>query len=310
MLKKYKYYLLLHFVILIWGFTGVIGKHLDISGMESMPIVIYRMLIGWITLFIFMLFIGRSMKLDRKGLFKTLGTGVIIAAHWWAFFKSIELSNVSIALIFMSTTAFFTSFVEPIIAKKKFDYKELLMGVMVVIGIAIIINDLSYNTDHEYFWAITLALLSAFLAAIFSVINSVLVKEYDSQAITLYELIGGFVAITIATLCIGDHELSEFNISFYQFILLFILGSICTSFAFLMGVYIMKFIPAYTVNLSVNMEPIYAVILALLFFGDAEVMTFNFYLGASIVVGTILLNAYFKKRNRAIIKKKYNNGTK
>ena len=111
-------------MILIWGFTGVIGKHLDISGMESMPIVIYRMMIGWITLFIFMLFIGRSIKLDRKGLLKTLGTGVIIAAHWWAFFKSIELSNVSIALIFMSTTAFFTSFIEPVIAKKNLTIKN------------------------------------------------------------------------------------------------------------------------------------------------------------------------------------------
>jgi len=268
--------------------------------MESMPIVIYRMLIGWVTLMIFMLIIGRPLKLDNKGLYKTLGTGVIIAAHWWAFFKSIELANVSIALIFMSTTALFTSFVEPIIAKKKFDYKELLMGVMVVIGIAIIINDLSYHSGHEYFWAISLALLSAFLAAIFSVINSVLVKEYDSQAITLYELIGGFTAITLVTFFLGEHELSDFNISIYQFILLFILGSICTSFAFLMGVYIMKFIPAYTVNLSVNMEPIYAIVLALLFFGKKEVMSFNFYIGALIVVGTILLNAYFKKRSRAI----------
>ena len=304
MIKKYKYYFLLHFVILIWGFTGVIGKHLDFSGMESMPIVIYRMLIGWISLLIFMLLMKRRITIDNKGLFKTLGTGVIIAAHWWAFFKSIELANVSIALIFMSTCALFTSFVEPIIAKKKFDYKELLMGIMVVIGIAIIINDLSYNSEHEYFWAICLALLSAFLAAIFSVINSVLVKEYDSQTITLYELIGGFSAITMVTFITGEHQISDFNISMYQFILLFILGSVCTSFAFLMGVYIMKFIPAYTVNLSVNMEPIYAIVLALLFFGQKEVMSFNFYVGATVVVGTILLNAYFKKRSRNRIKTK------
>ena len=108
MLSKYKYHFILHFTIIIWGFTGVLGKHLDVSGMESMPIVIYRMLIGWKTLLIFMFLIKKSIKIDFKGLLKTLGTGVIIAAHWWAFFKSIELSNVSIALIFMSTTALFT----------------------------------------------------------------------------------------------------------------------------------------------------------------------------------------------------------
>lgn len=306
MFNKYKYHFILHFTILIWGFTGVLGKHLDVSGMESMPIVVYRMLIGWTTFLVFMLVIKKSIKIDLKGLFKTLGTGVIIAAHWWAFFKAIELSNVSIALIFMSTTALFTSFVEPIITKKKFDVKELLMGVIVVIGIVIIINDLYFNVNQDYIWAIFLALISAFLAAVFSIINSVLVKEYDSKIITLYEIFGGFVAISIATICVGNHELSAFNISLFQFTLLFILGSVCTSFAFLMGVYVMKFIPAYTVNLSVNMEPIYAIILALIFFGTEEVMNLNFYIGSSIVVGTILMNAYFK-RTKKISKKKATN---
>ena len=306
MLSKYKYHFILHFTIIIWGFTGVLGKHLDVSGMESMPIVIYRMFIGWTTLLIFMFLIKKSIKIDFKGLLKTLGTGVIIAAHWWAFFKAIELSNVSIALIFMSTTALFTSFVEPIIAKKKFDLKELLMGVIVVVGIAVIINDLYFNVNQEYIWAIVLALISAFLAAVFSIINSVLVKEYDSKLITLYEIFGGFVAITIVTISLGNHEMADFNISIYQFSLLFVLGSICTSFAFLMGVYVMKFIPAYTVNLSVNMEPIYAIVLALVFFGSEEVMSLNFYIGSAIVVGTILLNAYFK-RTKKLNKKKATN---
>ena len=306
MLSKYKYHFILHFTIIIWGFTGVLGKHLDVSGMESMPIVVYRMLIGWTTMLIFMFLIKQSIKIDFKGLLKTLGTGVIIAAHWWAFFKAIELSNVSIALIFMSTTALFTSFVEPIIAKKKFDLKELLMGVIVVLGIAVIINDLYFNVNQEYIWAIVLALISAFLAAVFSIINSVLVKEYNSKVITLYEIFGGFVAISIATICTGNYGLEAFNISLYQFSLLFVLGSICTSFAFLMGVYVMKFIPAYTVNLSVNMEPIYAIVLALVFFGSEEVMSLNFYIGSAIVVGTILLNAYFK-RTKKLNKKKATN---
>ena len=129
-------------------------------------------------------------------------------------------------------------------------------------------------------------------------------KENNISYLLLPLLIGGFSAITMVTFFTGEHQISDFNISMYQFILLFILGSVCTSFAFLMGVYIMKFIPAYTVNLSVNMEPIYAIVLALLFFGQKEVMSFNFYVGATVVVGTILLNAYFKKRSRNRIKTK------
>lgn len=300
---NYKYYLLLHFIIIIWGFTGVIGKELDNTGMGSMPIVVIRMFIGWGTLFIYMLFSGQSFKIDSKGLLKTIGTGFVIAAHWWAFFKSIELSNVSVALIFLSTTALFTSFVEPVIAKKKFDYKELLMGIIVVIGIGIIINDLPISENENYLWAIMLALLAALLAAFFSVVNSVLVKKYNSKTISLYELFGGFVGISLVALLSGDYVIADFNISSYQFLLLFLLGSLCTSFAFLIGVYVMKFIPAYTVNLSVNMEPIYAIILALIFFGESEIMGLNFYLGSLIVIGTIIINAFLKKHKRIRIAK-------
>jgi len=300
---NYKHYLLLHFIIIIWGFTGVIGKELAYSGMDSIPIVIIRMLIGWSTLLIYMLCTGKSFYIDKKGLVQTIGTGFVIAAHWFAFFKSIELSNVSIALIFLSTTALFTSFVEPVMSKKKIDYSEILTGMLVVIGIGVIINDLPIANNKQFLWAILLALSSAFFAAIFSVTNSILVKKYNSITISIYELIGGFIGISLVAIFSGDYVVDDFMISPYQFLLLFTLGSICTSFAFLIGVYIMKFIPAYTVNLSVNMEPIYAIILALIFFGESEIMGLNFYLGSCIVIGTIIINAFFKKYKRIRIAK-------
>ena len=160
-------------------------------------------------------------------------------------------------------------------------------------------NDLNILSNKGYFIGIIYSLVSALLAALFSVLNSVFVKTNHAGVISFYELLGGFVFTSVLFLISGDLVLNELKLNVEQIIWLLILGIICTSFAFLMGVYVMRFIPAYTVNLSVNLEPIYAIMLALLFFKDSELMGLNFYLGAIIVVGSILLNALFKNKKKA-----------
>ena len=295
MIDKYKNHLILHFTILIWGFTGIIGKVLVFSGLTTSEVVFWRMLIAWTTLLVYLIVKKEHIKVSKKTLFKLLGNGILIALHWYCFFEAIALSNVSIALVFMSTTAFFTSFAELVIYKKSLDLKELFTGALVIVGVFIIVNDLNFENHPDYFKAIILALISAFLAAFFSVINSVLVKENDSAIISFYELMGGFWVITLLFYLNGKIVLDELSLNSIQLFWLVILGVICTSFAFLLGVYVMKFIKPYTVNLSVNLEPIYAIIFALLIFKDSEVMSLNFYLGSMVVVGSILLNALFKK---------------
>ena len=283
MIEKYKNHLILHFTILIWGFTGIIGKILGLSGLSTSEVVFWRMLIAWTTLLLYLL-----IKKHR----------ILIAFHWYCFFEAIALSNVSIALVFMSTTAFFTSFAEWVIYRKEIDYRELFIGLLVIVGVSIIVNDLNFENHPDYLKAIFLALISAFLAAFFSVINSVLVKENDSAIISFYELMGGFWVITLLFCLNGNIVLNELSINSLQLFWLMVLGIICTSFAFLLGVYVMKFIKPYTVNLSVNLEPIYAIIFALLIFKDSEVMNLNFYLGSMVVVGSILLNALFKQTKK------------
>ena len=298
MITKYKNHLILHFTILIWGFTGIIGKILGLSGLSTSEVVFWRMLIAWTTLLIYLLIKKQRIIVSKKTLFKLLGNGVLIAFHWYCFFEAIALSNVSIALVFMSTTAFFTSFAEWVVYRKGVDYKELFTGGLVIIGVSIIVNDLNLENHPDYFKAILLALISAFLAAFFSVINSVLVKKNDSAIISFYELMGGFWVISILFYINGEIVLEQLSLNSLQLFWLMILGIVCTSFAFLLGVYVMKFIKPYTVNLSVNLEPIYAIIFALLIFKNSEVMNLNFYLGSMIVVGSILLNAFFKKTTK------------
>ncbi|MDB9990405.1 DMT family transporter [Flavobacteriales bacterium] len=298
MIEKYKNHLILHFTILIWGFTGIIGKILGLSGLSTSEVVFWRMLIAWTTLLLYLIIKKKRILVSKKTLLKLLGNGILIAFHWYCFFEAIALSNVSIALVFMSTTAFFTSFAEWVIYRKEIDYRELFIGLLVIVGVSIIVNDLNFENHPDYLKAIFLALISAFLAAFFSVINSVLVKENDSAIISFYELMGGFWVITLLFCLNGNIVLNELSINSLQLFWLMVLGIICTSFAFLLGVYVMKFIKPYTVNLSVNLEPIYAIIFALLIFKDSEVMNLNFYLGSMVVVGSILLNALFKQTKK------------
>ena len=271
---------------------------MGLSGLSTSEVVFWRMLIAWTTLLLYLLIKKQRIIVSKKTLFKLLGNGVLIAFHWYCFFEAIALSNVSIALVFMSTTAFFTSFAEWVVYRKGIDYKELFTGVLVITGISIIVNDLNLENHPDYFKAILLALISAFLAAFFSVINSVLVKKNDSAIISFYELMGGFWVISILFYINGEIVLEQLSLNSLQLFWLMILGIVCTSFAFLLGVYVMKFIKPYTVNLSVNLEPIYAIIFALLIFKNSEVMNLNFYLGSMIVVGSILLNAFFKKTTK------------
>ena len=291
MLSKYKYHLWLHLIILIWGFTGVIGKELGLLETTAVTIVFYRMLIGLISLFVVLQTLKHKIQITKKGLFSTLGTGLIIAAHWITFFKAIQLSNISLALVFLSTTALFTSFIEPLILKHKYDFKESLMGITIIVGIAIIAN-----TSSDYYLAMILALISALGAAFFSVINGKLVQEHDAKSITIFEMLGGFIGVAIFFSLTGELNTETLAIDWKQFGYLFILGSICTAFAFLVGVELSKHLPIFTMNITINLEPIYAVILGLLFYPKTEVMPPGFYLGATIILGTIFINALFKRK--------------
>jgi len=306
---KLKYYLLMHMVIFIWGFTGVLGKLLDNVPVHA--IVFYRMLIGFLAIGVFMLIARKKFTLKGKSLLKVSGTGVLIAGHWITFFASIYYSNVSFALVFFSTTALFTSFIEPVLMKKKFNPAELIMAIVVVGGISIIAYDAMAHEDSitnenlNYGLAIGCALISAFLAASFSVINAIFVRDIDSYQISFVELMSGCIAIGIVYFATGDFSNGELILTWEEFGLLLILGSVCTAFAFLLGNWLMKFISPFTMNLSVNMEPIYAILIALFIFPDSEVMTPIFYIGAGIIIGAVVFNGIVtsqrnKRKGKAI----------
>ena len=218
-----------------------------------------------------------------------LVAGLIIALHWLTFFKAIKVSNVSVTLACLSTGAFFTSILEPIFYKRKIIWYEVLFGLIVIIGLYII-----FKVEGDYWLGIILALTSAFLSALFSVINGKFAKEYHAATISFYELIGGVGFISIYLLATQQFSVDFFSISLSDLGWLFILASICTAYAFIASVHVMKHLSPYTVMLTINMEPIYGIILALLVFDEKEKMNPSFYIGASIILSTVILNGILK----------------
>ncbi|MDG1396841.1 MAG: DMT family transporter [Polaribacter sp.] len=298
--NRIKNYLLLHLIVFIWGFTAILGALITI---DAIPLVFFRMGLAVLFISLYFIFKKKSFYIDKKGLIKFLFTGIIIALHWIFFFKAIKVSNVSVALVTMSTGAFFTSLIEPVFFKRRVKMLEIVLGLIVIVGLYII-----FNFESQYKLGIIYALISSFLGALFAVLNGLFIKKYDADRISLYQLLFGTLFVTIYLLATNSFSLGFFNLPKMDWVYLFILSSICTAYAFIASVQIMKYLSPYTVMLTINLEPVYAIILALFIFGDKEKMNPEFYLGAGIVLGVVLLNGIIK--NKASLKQKLQQGIK
>lgn len=289
-MNRAKYLILLHLIVIIFGFTGILGKEISLS---SIPLVFFRMLIAAAALLLYLAIIRKPLLIGLKKLIQYALVGAVIAAHWICFFESIKVSNVSVALATMASTSLFVSFLEPLFYSRKPKAYEVLLGLAVIIGLVMI-----FSFETEYTLGISLALLSAALAALFSTVNSRLIKSGDALRISLYELFFGFIAVGVYLFLSGDVGPSLFEISSRDLWLLLILGTVATAFAFVVSVEVMKELSPFTVSLSINLEPVYSIFLALLFYGDEERMTGGFYLGTIIILSTLFVNAILKQRER------------
>jgi len=290
---KLQNYLHFHFIVFIWGFTAILGELISI---DALPLVWYRMLMASGFIYVYIRFRKISLQISAK-LLRTLGiAGIIIALHWITFFAAIKVSNVSITLSVLSTGAFFTSILEPIFYRRKLIWYEVLFGCMVICGLYII-----FSVEGDYVIGIMYALCSAFLSSVFSLINGKVAKKYDPSVISFYELVigVGFVTLYLIITSFFGSVQEGFSTSFFQlstsdWVYLIILASFCTAYAFIGSVKVMKYLSPYTVMLTINLEPVYGIILAYLIFGDTEKMNTEFYYGALIILGTVLLNGIFK----------------
>ncbi len=288
MLQKYKYHILLHFIILLWGFTGILGKliHLDFF-----HIVWNRLLFALIGLVVAFIFLKKSIKVNSfKDLLTLFGVGVLVALHWITFYKSIQLSTASLGILCLSTVTLHVTWLEPIIMKRKFSWVEFLLGLSVIGGIYIVSSDFN-SKDYE---ALAYGLSSAIFAALFSVFNGYLVKSIPSSTITFYELLMGFVFLSCILFFKGEFNLTLFEMTKNDFFWILFLGLVCTSFAFLVTIDLLKRLGAFTVSLSINLEPVYTILLAILILNENSKLGSRFYFGALLIVIVVIANPVVK----------------
>lgn len=279
-----KDYLTLHVVIIIWSFTAILGILISIPALE---IVFYRTLIASLVIGLLFFIRKKSIRLRLKDQAKIIGTGFLISLHWTLFFWAAQVSNVSVCLVGMATCSLWTAFLEPLANKSKIKWVEVMLGMMVICGLYVI-----FRFEFDYWLGLSMALASAFLCATFMVINGRLAKKHNPYTITFYEMVGAFI-FSVLFMPIYANFLTtdglDMQLKGLDLLWLITLAVVCTVFAFSMSVQLMKRLTAFSINLTVNLEPVYGILLALLLFGEKEKMTPGFYFGTLIILGSVCI---------------------
>lgn len=298
MTQRLKYQFVLHIIIFIWGFTAILGKWIEAG---AFVLVWYRVLIAFISLLIFLLILKREWRiLNKKEVYRTLGVGVLVALHWLTFYLSIKLSTASLAIICLATTTIHVAWLEPIVMKRRALKSEFIISVIIIGGIILITNQ---GSQEGLALGMTFGLIAAILAALFSVFNAKLIQTVSASRITLYEMFSATITMTIFLFFSGDLTPESLAISANDFYLLLFLGVICTSIAFLITVEIQKLLGAFTVTLSINMEPVYTLGLAALLLNEHEKISPSFYIGAAVIVLAVFGNAVLKYHQSKLLRK-------
>jgi drug/metabolite transporter (DMT)-like permease len=261
--------------------------------LDAFELVFYRMGLAILTLWIWAFWRKKEVRVNPKQLGYYLMAGAVIAVHWVTFFHAIKVSNVSITLSCMSTVAVFVSILEPILYKRPFKLQEILLALLGVAGLVLI-----FGFESEYRIGIITAVTSAFLAAVFSTVNGLLVRNDSAVKISMYELSGGWLVMVIYLAITGAFQNGLPTLVGLDLLWLMILGTVCTAYAFIVSVDVMRELSPFTVVLTINLEPVYGIILALLIFGSDETMSPFFYLGTLIILVSVVLNGLLNRRRR------------
>ena len=289
----------MHIAVFLWGFTGVLGKAISL---QEFPLVWYRTGITAL-IFIAILFYRKEfIKVSRKELLRFIGIGIIIAIHWVAFYGSIKYANASIALTCLATAGIFTALLEPIMSKTKFNYKELMIGFIALVGM--------YNIYHfkaNYATGILLGVFASILSSVFTILNKKIVNNYPARLVAFYEIGAGFLFLS---LLMPIYLLFKPEISFtpigYDWLWLLILSLCCTVWGQSLALSALKILSSFTTVLMVNLEPVYGIILAMIIYNENKELVPGFYLGISLITLSVGLHTFLIWQGKRKKKSKYN----
>jgi drug/metabolite transporter (DMT)-like permease len=289
MKKKYgTNLLLLHIIVLVWGLTGILGREISL---EPFLLVWWRVLIATASILLIARVLKARLRVKPTELWKFAFVGLITAAHWVCFFAAIKYSKISIALVLLSTSAFFVSILHPLIRRQVPKPYEMALGLIVMVGVLMI-----FKFEATYTLGIFLSLAAAFLAALFSTLNARLVATHGPATMAFWEMLFASVGLSLFLLVsgYGNSLLNLPNMRDLQ--LLFVLGVLCTGVAFIVSIQVMKVLSPFTCALAINMEPVYTILLALVLYGSDEWMSPEFYMGGAVILSTLFIDTLVKSR--------------
>ena len=277
-----KAFIQLHIAVLLAGLTGILGKLISLN--EGL-LVWYRLLLTAPSLWLLALLRGQDIRIDRRDLWRIFGIGGIAALHWVAFYGSIKYSNVSVSLLCFSAIGFFTALIEPLIMRHKVDVVELLLGLLVIAGICLI-----FRVNPHFKTGIVIGLVSALLGSLFPVLNKRILRRVSSENVTLYELSGGLLVLTLLMpVYLWLFPAPSLLPTLSEWGWLLVLSWACTVLAFNLSMSALQKISAFTVNLSYNLEPVYGILLAFLLFREDKYLNGGFYIGFFLILLSIVL---------------------
>ena len=275
-------------MVLILGFTGIFGKLISLNTIE---LVWYRMLIAFVTLFTFLVFKKELTKIKKKDFFGLLFVGSLVAVHWFFFFESIKVSNVSVAVVCLSTASFFSAMIEPLFLKRKPKLYEYILGIVVFVTLFLMLEaETKYTMGYVY------GIIASFLGTLFTLYNAKYINRLEACKITMVEMLAGVIIFSILMLLNKEIGINNLKIDINDFVYLLLLGTICTAAVFVWMVEIMKYISPYSLIMAINLEPIYSIVLALIIFSESEHMNLSFYIGASVIILVVFLESYLKNK--------------
>ncbi len=285
----------LHFVVIILGFTAILGK---LISLPALSMVWWRLFIAIPFIYLYLRHTGYRFNPDKKLRNQLLLTGVIVGAHWLTFFGAIKVANVSVALAGFASVTLFTALIEPLAEKRAINLIEVALGLATIAGLLLI-----YNYQKGFATGLWLAILSALLNAVFMVQNRQYMRAGNPVAISYYELIGALLFLSV---CLGLNRMMTpvaFIPQGYDILWLPILAIVCTAYAYTAGIKVMRSLTAYLVVLTINLEPIYGIVMAHIIFTRSEIMTTGFYVGTTMILLAVFLYPVIKHTRKAAAKR-------
>lgn len=284
-------YLKLHFIVFLWGFSAILGKLVSISAVEM---VWYRSIFAAIGMGVVIHFTRGDFKVSRSDLIKLLCIGAVVSVHWISFFGSARVSNVSVSLVGFATNSLWAALLEPWFNRTQIKKYELVLGLIVMAGLYII-----FSFDFEYKLGLLLGVFAGFTSALFSVFNSRMVKRNGARTITFYEMIGVILA-TMLFFPFTDMMGIDLRLPVLppamDLLYIAILAGVCSVYAYTVAVELMKRISVFMIQLTLNLEPVYGIIMAVMIFGQQEKMNINFYIGTVVILSAVITYPLLKKR--------------